>query len=53
MYVIPFCMGPADADHPMLGVEITDSEYVVASMKIMTRMGADVLRPSTTAATTT
>src|SRR5689334_1089311 len=43
MYVIPFYMGPVDAEHPMLGVEITDSEYVVASMKIMTRMGADVL----------
>ncbi len=43
MFVIPFCMGPLDAEPPMLGVEITDSEYVVASMKIMTRMGADVL----------
>jgi phosphoenolpyruvate carboxykinase (GTP) len=43
MYVIPFCMGPLTAEKPMLGVEITDSEYVVASMKIMTRMGAPVL----------
>jgi phosphoenolpyruvate carboxykinase (GTP) len=43
MYVIPFCMGPLTAEKPMLGVEITDSEYVVASMKIMTRMGASVL----------
>jgi phosphoenolpyruvate carboxykinase (GTP) len=43
MYVIPFCMGPTTAAKPMLGVEITDSEYVVASMRIMTRIGADVL----------
>jgi phosphoenolpyruvate carboxykinase (GTP) len=43
MYVIPFCMGPLTAEKPMLGVEITDSEYVVASMKVMTRMGASVL----------
>lgn len=43
MYVVPFCMGPLDAEEPMLGVEITDSEYVVVSMKIMTRMGASVL----------
>ncbi len=39
MYVLAFCMGPLDAEFPMLGVEITDSAYVVASMKIMTRMG--------------
>ncbi|GIE79498.1 phosphoenolpyruvate carboxykinase [GTP] [Actinoplanes philippinensis] len=43
MYVVPFCMGPLDAAEPMFGVELTDSPYVVASMRIMTRMGAEVL----------
>jgi phosphoenolpyruvate carboxykinase (GTP) len=43
MYVVPFCMGPYDAESPKLGVEITDSEYVVASMRVMTRMGSKAL----------
>ena len=43
MYVVPFCMGPLEAEKPMFGVEITDSAYVAASMRIMTRMGAAVL----------
>src|ERR687897_807273 len=43
MYVIPFCMGPVQAENPMFGVEITDSAYVVASMRIMARMGTHVL----------
>ena len=43
MYVIPFCMGPLTAKNPMFGVEITDSAYVVASMRIMARIGSDAL----------
>ncbi|GAA4367138.1 phosphoenolpyruvate carboxykinase (GTP) [Paeniglutamicibacter cryotolerans] len=44
MYVIPFVMGPLDAEHPQFGVEVTDSAYVVTSMRIMARIGDDVLR---------
>ena len=44
MYVIPFVMGHLDAEKPMFGVEITDSEYVVISMTVMARMGSHVLR---------
>ncbi len=44
MYVIPFVMGHLEADVPMYGVEITDSAYVVVSMRIMARIGAPVLR---------
>ena len=43
MYVIPFVMGRLNADQPMYGVEITDSAYVVVSMRIMARIGTPVL----------
>jgi phosphoenolpyruvate carboxykinase (GTP) len=43
MYVIPFVMGHLDAEQPMFGVEITDSAYVVVSMRVMARMGTHVL----------
>lgn len=44
MFVLPFCMGPIHSPQSRIGVQLTDSPYVVVSMRIMTRIGAPVFQ---------
>lgn len=44
MYVVPFCMGPIDSELAIIGVQLTDSPYVVVNMRIMCHMGEEVLQ---------